>query len=137
MFAESQWTRGTNLRRMRWQGSCGVGGGFAAPLGPIVEARLNGARAGKVSAQRCQQRRKYHSCEEARYLTPHSHSVQRKERRRSHSDRKKKERNAIEPGDFRQTEERKTCRVGRAMEEERDHHPFCEGCRDDYVLAGD
>lgn len=42
------------------------------PLGRIVEARLNGAGAGKVSAQQGWQKRKYHSCMEGRYLTPHS-----------------------------------------------------------------
>ncbi|KAK5857583.1 hypothetical protein PBY51_010819 [Eleginops maclovinus] len=55
-----------DVRRIGWGGM--VGG----PLGLIVEARLNGAGAGKVSAQRGQQRRKYHSCMEGRYLTPHS-----------------------------------------------------------------
>lgn len=50
----------------------GRGGVCSVPLGLIVEARLNGAGAGKVSAQRGQQRRKYYSCMEGRYLTPHS-----------------------------------------------------------------
>lgn len=49
-----------------------MGGGAVVPLGLIVEARLNGAGAGKVSAQQGQQRRKYHSCVEGRHLTPHS-----------------------------------------------------------------
>lgn len=38
--------------------------GSAVPLGVIVEARLNGAGAGKVSAQQGRLRRKYHSCME-------------------------------------------------------------------------
>lgn len=42
----------------------GGGGGRGGPLGLIVEARLNGAGAGKVSAQRVRQRRKYCSCME-------------------------------------------------------------------------
>lgn len=49
-----------------------MGWGSAVPLGLIVEARLNGAGAGKVSVQQGQQRRKYHGCMEGRYLTPHS-----------------------------------------------------------------
>lgn len=52
--------RGMDVRRMGWQGRDGVGwkggGGSAVPLGLIVEARLNGAGAGKVSVQRGQQR---------------------------------------------------------------------------------
>lgn len=52
--------RGMHVGRMGWRGRGGVvdgevGGGVvgasAAPLGLIVEARLNGAGAGKVSAQ--------------------------------------------------------------------------------------
>lgn len=38
--------------------------GRAAPLGMIVEARLNGAGAGKVSVEQGRRRRKYHSCME-------------------------------------------------------------------------
>ncbi len=67
--------RGVDVRRMGWQerGGDGGGGGVSTvPLGLIVEARLNGAGAGKVSAQQGRQRRKYHCCTEGRYLTPHS-----------------------------------------------------------------
>ena len=46
--------------------------GSVAPVGLIVDSRLNGAGAGKVSAERGRRRRKYHGCMEGRYLTPHS-----------------------------------------------------------------
>lgn len=62
-----KWYEKDRLARKVW-------GGWrvTVPLGLIVEARLNGARAGKVSAQQGQKKRKYCSCMEGRYLTPHS-----------------------------------------------------------------
>ena len=78
------------------------GGASAAPLGLIVEARLNGAGAGKVSAQRGRRRRKYHSCMEGRYLTPHStpRSEKREEEESTLTGKKKErergDRNGIE-----------------------------------------
>lgn len=65
-----------------WQDEVGGGLVLSVPVGLIVEARLNGARAGKVSAQRGRQRRKYHSCMEGRYLTPHSSLSSEKRNRR-------------------------------------------------------
>jgi len=52
--------RGMDMRRI------GVGGGSGADCGGETEWSR------KVSAQRGQQRRKYHSCMEGRYITPHS-----------------------------------------------------------------
>lgn len=75
--------------------------GSAVPLGLIVEARLNGAGAGKVSAQRGRQRRKYHSCTEGRYLTPHStlRSEKREEEEPPRQKKKIREQHRIEAGD--------------------------------------
>lgn len=76
-----------------------VWGGWrvTVPLGLIVEARQHGARAGKVSTQQGQQKRKYRSCMEGRYLTPHSIlcSVKREEPHWQ----KKRNGNGIEFGD--------------------------------------
>lgn len=47
-------------------------GDFLGASGADCRSRLNGAGAGKVSVRQGQQRRKYHSCMEGRYLTPHS-----------------------------------------------------------------
>lgn len=104
-----------DVRRMGWQG-VEKSGGCSVPQGLIVEARLNGAGAGKVSAQRGQQRRKYYSCMEGRYLTPHSTLCSEK-REVEEEPREQRDRNATQPkmlggGDGAETEtdEGETCR---------------------------
>lgn len=62
------------------QGSKEGGGGSAVPLGLIVEARLNGAGAGKVSAQRGRQEEEVSQLHGRTILNTAFHTVLREKR---------------------------------------------------------